>query len=218
MLKKFFAATFVLLMMSANCFAMNFSQPVNIGAVSTAGNEDAVTINGATKIDATTDNRGNYVTGTATFGGLYLHFDGAALAEKLRGATESTDFAAIYDSVSFFGGSDVKNSVPYYVFEGSTGIFRIDNDAGLELYLLTTETGGGGSMTVIGLRGGKWVKYFTTSDARKTYGIDYNFHLTNLHTAGDEIIFTYQLEQADTYRELHYRWDSAAQWFSVAAM
>ena len=218
MLKKFFAATILLLTLSANCFAMNFSQPVNIGSVSTAGNEDAITINRATKIDATTDSRGNYVTGTATFGGLYLHFDGATLAEKIRASNELTNFAEIYDSVSFFGGSDVNNSVPYYVFEGSTGIFRIDNDAGLELYLLATDTGGGGSMTVIGLRGDKWVKYFTTNDACKTYGINYNFHLTNLHTAGDEIIFTYKLEQTDIYRELHYRWDSAAQWFGVAAM
>ena len=216
MLKKFFAATILLLMMSANCAAMNFSKPYPIGTVSNAGNEDALRISGANKIDATLDNRGNYVTGTANFDGLYLHFDGAALVEKLRGTDESTDFGAIYNSVSFFGGSDVKNSVPYYVFEGSTGIFRIDNDAGLALYLLATETGGGGSMTVIGLRGGKWVKFFTTSDACKVYGISYDFHLTNLSAAGDEIIFTYRSE-AGTYRELHYRWDSAAQWFSVRA-
>lgn len=218
MLKKFFATTFLLLIMSANCAAMNFSQPVHIGTVSTAGNEYAIEIDGATKIDATLNNRGDYVTGTAIFGGLYLHFDGAALAEKIRSATESTDFTAIYNSVSFFGGNDAKNSVPYYVFEGSTGISRIDNDAGLELYLLATETGGGGSMSVIGLRGDKWVKFFTTRDACKTYGIDYNFYLTNLHTAGDEIIFTYRRAQTDTYRELHYRWDSSAQWFNVAAM
>ena len=216
MLKKFFAATLLLMTVCANCAAMNFSEPVAVGTVSVAGGEGALEIFGATEIDATTDNRGNYVAGTATFGGLYLHFDGVALAEKSRVATTSADMLKIYDEVSFFGGRDVKNSVPYFVFEGATKIYRLGNDAGLELYLLATETGGGGSVSVVGLRGGKWVRYFNTRDARKVYGIAPNFHMTDFSAAGDEIIFAYRMEQTNIRRELRYRWDAAAQWFAVA--
>lgn len=214
MLRKFLAMTFLLMMLAANCSAaINFQEPVEIGSVSTAGG-DGIKISGATDINATTDNRGNYIAGTATFGKLYLHFDAIELAQKAQAAISSADMKKIYNEVSFFGSSDVENSVPYFVFEGLTKIYRIDNNAGLSLYLLATETGGGGSMTVIGERGGKWVKYFNTREGKKKFGIAPNFYLTDFYTDGDEIIFSYSPDNTN-FHELHYRWDSATQRFAV---
>lgn len=206
--------TFLLMMLSANCSAViNFQEPVEVGSVSTGGG-NGIKISGATDINATTDNRGNYFAGTATFGELYLHFDAMKLAQKAQAAKSSADMMKIYDEVSFFGSSDVANSVPYFVFEGITKIYRIDNNAGLTLYLLAMETGGGGSMTVIGERGGKWLKYFNTRDDKKKFDIAPNFYLTDFYTDGDEIIFRYSPDNTNV-RELHYRWDSATQRFAV---
>ncbi len=217
MLKKFFATMLFVLTVAANCSAMTFQSPVEIGSVSIAGGESAIKIFGATNINATQSSRPDtYVKGTANFGELYLHFDGEAFNRKMQQANSSADMMRIYDEVSFFGGRDVKNSVPIFVFEGVTTISRIANDAGLKLYLLATETGGGGSMTVIGERGGKWVKFFNTSETLKTYNVGRNFYMTNLRVAGDEIIFGYRSQQSDDYRELQYKWDAVAQWFGVA--
>ncbi|MBQ7453515.1 MAG: hypothetical protein IJS69_00445 [Selenomonadaceae bacterium] len=196
-MRKFFAMTILLLMMSATCFAMTFQQPVEIGTVSTAGG-NAITIDGTTNVDATAGGALNtYIKGTAIFDeALYLHFDGNG-------------------NKSFFGSSNVKNSVQVYVFEGRTKIYRLGNDAGRDMFLLATETGGGGSVKVIGNQAGKWVQFFDTTDARKDYGIGYNFYMMDFKVVGDEIIFRYKAQPGNIYHELHYKWDKHAQWFGV---
>lgn len=213
MLKKFFSATILLLMMAANCSAMTLQTPAEIGSVSIAG-DNGIKISGATNINATSGSEpGSCVKGTATFGELWLHFDGDRLNQLLTQSPDS-DMMKIYNEVSFFGSSDVKNSVPFFVFEGLTKIYRLGNDAGLTMYLLSTETGDNGSDAVIGEHGGKWVKYFDTSDAKKNYGLR-NFFKTDCRVAGNKIIFRYKAQQSDTYREIHYTWSEAAQWFAV---
>lgn len=215
-LKKIFMATLLMLIISANCLAMTFQEPVSVGAVTFAGSENAIEIYGATKIDATTGFKENcFVKGMATFNEtLYLHFDGEALMQRMMQNPSSAEMIKIYDEVSSIGSLDVANTVPFFVFEGSTKIYRLPNDAGLEIYLLATETGGGGSMRVIGNSSGNWVEYFNTNDDRKNYGFDVNFYLSNFRVEGDEIIFSY-ISDSEVFRELCYRWDSSAQWFSV---
>ena len=213
-MKKFFVLTILLLMTSASCLAMTFQGPVAIGTISSSG-DNAIIIDGTTNIDATFGRASNsYIKGTAVFGGkLYLHFDGELFVNKTR----QQFTPAIYNEVSFFGDRNKKNSVPHFVFEGSTKIYRIDNDANLALYLLATETGGGGSMTVIGTKSdGTWVKYFDTSDGKKNFGLNNDFYLQNFYTSGDAIIFRYSQWQTGTVRELYYNWDAANQWFGVA--
>lgn len=200
MLKKFFALTTFLLIFSANCSAMTFQQPVEVGNVSISG-ANSIQIDGTTNIDATRGDQPNsYIKGVAIFNEkLYLHFDGEILTQK-----------------SFFGGRDVKNSVEVFVFEGLTKIYQIDNDAGLEMYLLSTETGGGGSMKVIGTTAdGKWVKYFDTNDAKKNYELSQDFYLKNFSVSGDSITFQYEQWQTRKICTLRYRWDNKAQWFGI---
>ena len=213
-MKKFFALTILLLMTSASCLAMTFQSPVTIGTISSSG-DNAIVIDGTTNIDATAGQQSNsYIKGVAVFGGkLYLHFDGELFVNKMSQAFTP----AIYNEVSFFGDRNIKNTVAHFVFEGSTKIYRIDNDGNLALYLLATETGGGGSMTVIGTKSdGTWVKYFDTGDGKKNFGLSRDFYLQNFYTSGNAIIFRYSQWQTGTVCELHYNWDDKAQWFGIA--
>ena len=220
MLKKIFSVTVAIffLTLSTTCAAMTFQQLVKIGSVSQGDRSGSIKIFDATKIDATRSSQEDcYVKGTATFGTLYLHFDGESFARKIQRATTSDDMIKIYSQVSFFGGSDVKNSVAHFVFEGRTNIYRLPNDAGIEMYLLEGETGGGGVMKVIGNRAGKWVNFFDTNDTKKNYGIGRDFFLNDLRVVGDEIIFVYRSgSEQNSCRELHYKWNAAAQWFGVS--
>ena len=199
MFKKFFAATFALLLLTAQAHAMTFQQPVKIGLVG-IGSGNGLRIEGATKIDAK-QNGNSYTNGYAIFGDkLYLHFDDAT----------ADDFKA----GSWFGSSDRSNTVQYYVFEGSTSISRLPNDAGIDMYLLQTEFGAGNSVTVIGERDGKWVTFFDTNDAKKTYGLR-GWYTTKLSVSGDTITLSMSSFDQKNSCELRYRWDSSAKWFSI---
>lgn len=216
-MKKFFAVLILLLMTSASCLAMTFQNPVEIGSIS-AGGGDKLKIDGATEIHAIPASRPNtYIKGVVTFGEIYLHFDCEALADRVKFAETSADMMKIYDETSFVGSRDVKNSVPHFIYEGLTKIYRIDNDGGLKLYLLSTETGGGGLMEVVGTNYyGNWVKYFNTRDGKKTFGLGYDFYFKSFRVAGDTIIFRY--EQDNNVRELHYKWNSSTQRFDVSVL
>lgn len=212
-MKKIFALTMLLLMTSASCLAMTFQTPVEVGTISSGG-DNSIVIDGTTAIDATAGRKSNsYIKGVAVFGGkLYLHFDGELLTYKAQQQFN----IKIYDEVSFFGDRNQKNSVPHFVFEGSTKIFRIDNDANLALYLLATETGGGNLMKVIGTKtDGTWIKYFDTRDGKKNFGLSHDFYLQNFFVNGNVIIFRYSQWQTGIIRELHYTWDDKSQWFSA---
>lgn len=119
----------------------------------------------------------------------------------------------IFDDASRFGGDDVANTVPVFVFEGRTKVYPIISDDGREFYLLATETGGGGSMKVIGERNGVWVKYFDTLDMRKL--MEPEFYIKEFHASGDALVFVYKKFNTNKTCELYYQWDASADWFSV---
>ena len=199
--KKIFASTIFLLMFAfaAQTSAMTFQQPVKIGLVG-IGSGYGLRIEDATKIDAK-QNGDTYTNGYAIFGDkLYLHFDDAT----------ADDFT----SGSWFGSSDKKNSVQYYVFEGSTSISRLPNDSGIDMYLLMTETGGGNVTAVIGNRDGKWVKFVDTNGAKKTFGLR-GWYTSDIRVSGDTITLVMSSFDQKNSCELRYRWDSSAKWFGV---
>ena len=191
-MKKFFALVIFFLAFAVQVSAMNLTLHESVGAISqTSANE--IKITGYTRLV------GNFSKGVAVFADkLYLHFD----------SSRAEDF----DAASRFGGENFSNTVPVYVLEGATKIYPIDG-GDREFYLLATETGGGGSFKLLGARGGKWVKYFDTSDARKIFPHD--FYLENFYAAGDTITFRYKQWQTENYCELRYKWDAAANWFGV---
>ena len=197
--KKFFAATFALLLLTAQASAMSFQQPVKIGLVGIGG-RNGLQIEDATKIDAE-QNGDSYTNGYAIFGDkLYLHFDDATASD--------------FNAGSWFGSSDRSNTVQYYVFEGSTAISRLPNDAGVDMYLLATEMGGGNVTAVIGNRDGKWVKFFDTNDAKKTFGLR-GWYTSDIRVSGDTITLSMSSFDQKNSCELRYRWDASAKWFGV---
>ena len=200
-LKKIFASTIFLLMFAfaAQTSAMTFQQPVKIGLAGIGGG-NGLRIEGATKIDAQQVGD-SYTNGYAIFGDkLYLHFDDAT----------ADDFT----SGSWFGASDKSNTVQYYVFEGSTAVSRLPNDAGLDMYLLTTEFGAGNCVTVIGERDGKWVKFFDTNDAKKVFNLR-GWYTSDIRVSGDTITLSMSSFDQKNSCELRYRWDESAKWFGV---
>lgn len=195
-LRKFFAAIICLLMITAQASAMNLTLNKSIGLISLNYGQNELQIKGYTHLD------GNFSKGVAQFGNVYFHFD--CRLESINA-----------DAASRFGSSDFANTVPVYTFEGSTQISPISSDDGREFYLLATETGGGGSMKVIGSRGGKWVKFFDTLDLKQSKQIGWDWYLQNLYTDGDKIIFVYEDWQNKKLCTVIYKWDESAQWFGV---
>ena len=202
MFKKIFASTIFLLMFAfaAQVSAMTFQQPVKIGLVG-IGSGYGLRIEGATKIDAK-QNGDSYTNGYAIFGDkLYLHFDDAT----------ADDFT----SGSWFGSSDRGNTVQYYVFEGSTSIYKLPNDENLPLYILSTEFGAGNLTTVIGERDGRWVEFFNTRDGKKTFALSHECYIRKLRTDGDTIIITFENFNTKEISELVYTWNAATKTFGV---
>ena len=207
MLKNFFAAMTVLLILSAQASAMTLTIGESVGSIGLDSAPFALKIDGGRQID------GDNSKGVVLFDeNLYFHYNARLLEEKMPQAKNFDEEQKIFDEASRFGGSNFANAVPVFVFEGMTKIYPIDGD-GYKFYLLVTETGGGNSLKVIGARGDKWVRYFDTLDMRRQIKPEY--YLKDFYAAGDTIIFVYELWQSDKTCELRYKWDAAAQWFGV---
>ena len=220
-MKKIFVMLMIFLTITSNAFAMTLSQPVKIGEISVAGGpQDGIKIDGATTIRdySTKKESGNYKKGYAIFGkSLYFYFNKEYyLQNYMNVGTDVKKIQKLDSKVSRFGGTDVKNSVPIFTFEGMTEIYKIENDSGLELYVARTETGGGGGIEVFGTtKEGKWVKYFDTLDARRNFGMSSSAYVREFFTFGNEIIVQYGKARSNTSGELRYKWNEGSKWFGV---
>lgn len=203
-MKKFFVLIICLLIISAQASAMDLELSQPLGNISLGAKRFTLRIEGSDLTD------GDYSKGAAQFGDLYFYFD-CTLFDEIQ--SHNKTFEEIESLASRFGNNDFENAVPVYVFEGMTKIFRLNGDDGHEFYLLATETGGGSSMKVIGERGGKWIKFFDTSDMRKQ--IPQEYYLENFYTDGDTIIFVYKQWQENNFCELRYKFYAAAELFGV---
>lgn len=208
MFKRFLIAAFVLIVMSAQASAMQLTLGKSLGSIGVGSEFFTLSIDDGNQID------GDESKGVVLFGeNLYFHFDATLLENKMPQAKTFAEEQAIFDAASRFGGDDLANTVPVFVFEGRTTIYPITSDDGREFYLLATETGGGGSMKVIGERDGAWVQYFDTADMRKQ--IDREFYIDEFHAAGDALVFVYKQWGTETTCELYYQWDASVDWFGV---
>ncbi len=208
-MKKFFALMTFLLILSAPVSAMNLT--IYRDADWTIGlSSEPFTL----KIAGYTNLEGDFSKGVAQFDeNLYFHFDALALRDRMSTAKTFAEEEEIFAATSRFGGSDFANTVPVYTFEGGTRIYPMKSDDEREFYLLATETGGGGSIKVIGERNSEMCIRDSTMDVRKQIPPD--FYLDNFYTAGDTIIFDYKEWQKENHCALRYKWDEAAQWFGV---
>lgn len=157
---------------------------------------------------------GDLMKGIARFGDkLYFHFDKLLLREKMPNAKTQDEQQQIFDEAGRFGGSDIANTVPVFVFEGGTTICPVTDNGGYEFYLLKTETGAGGCSTLIGEQDGKWVKYFEEMYLTTSKKLGGNYYFKRVYADSDAIIFDY--EQSDTKKicNVIYRWNEATKSF-----
>ncbi len=206
-MKKFFAVMICLLMIAAQASAMDLSINRGVNWHVGVGGAQKLRIEGYSRLD------GDFTKGVAVFGNnLYLHFD-ATLFEEIR--TNGKTFEQIEPLVSRFGGSDFERCVPVFVFEGGTNIFPISNNDGHDFYLLATETGGGGSIKVIGKCANSWFKFFDTQDVYRTRQIARDYYIKDFFATGDKIIISYEQWETKKICRLVYTWDEATQCFNL---
>lgn len=210
-MKKLFALVLgICFLLSGNCFAMQFSQPIKIGGT---GYRQA----GGLGVDLrnATYNDGNYYDkyhkgykkGLARFGNgknaLYLHYN------------IGSDFR--------FGDKDISNTIvnDYNIIE----IYQINSDEQLILYPLYNTYGSELNYIIIGRRAdGRFVKYIDTNEITKRY-FGWNGEnvspviYRDLSTKGDTLIIEYRRHYSVNgiaKGNFYFKWDENAQWFSVA--
>lgn len=214
-MKKIFGLTLMLLMMSANCFAMIFSQPAKIGSIGHYRDPyGGMPISGESynsgKRHTTDGNATTYEVGIARFGdgenALYCSYN----------------WNNWKDGYLKFGGKD------NYVISLGVGlryIYRIDSDEGLTLYVLLFS-----GCNIIGRqKNGQWFSYVDSDVLRDKYfngkiaanrftseGVVYEEDKVTVK--GDTIIipYLYRTDQhITTNGELRFKWDDKAKWFGV---
>ena len=208
MLKKFLAVAIFTLMFSAQVSAMELTI-IRESVGSVGQSSKGLRITGYTAL------YGNFLKGVAVFAEkLCFHFDLPWLTEKAKSSQNSDEIHRFCDEASRLGSSDIANTVPVYMLEGITEIYPVISDEGHEFWLLQTETGGGGSITLIGERDGEWVKYFHESylPRRREFGGDYYYE--RFYTKGDAIIVEYKEHHTKEFRSVVYRWNAASQSFT----
>ena len=238
MFQKILVLTIGLLLLSAQCFAMTFFQPVDIGSafIDTTG---CFSVEGATYhtgIPFTNEkfikaynlrNRSEtiYDKGTARFGNgedaIYFHYDS-------KNGNSSYDYNPV---ISKFGDKNIENTVS--VNTGHPGNIRmIKSDGGVTLYLISCQSqisrfsGYQWIHTLIGKRqDGRFVIFFEPKEFCKRYfknSSGWYVNFADCTVQGDTIVFKFK-HSADrtntsikpTSGEFRFKWDDKAQWFGV---
>lgn len=208
-------------------FAMSLSQPEKIGGIGVA---QAGVGGGGIYVDNATANDGDYYRiynkdnnhtfgkGTAMFGqgadALYIHYN--AYQEKYRECV-------------YCGGKSIDNTVQLRILIDT--IYKINTDMGITLYPIRFYYGLESQWRIVGRRqDGKFVKYIDTEEITKRYFGDnvtnHNGELVSyrmIECYGDTIVAKYDVGvkhhvgrgKSGEYGELRFKWDEAAQWFSV---
>lgn len=226
MFKKVMGLVMGALLLSAQCFAMTFSQPVQVGKISYANMGGYIFSqvsqnDGVLGKDRGSVQRKAYDHGVARFSdgydALYLHYD--AYKANVRGKTVNV----ISYGYAKFGASDEKNTINVGIMMPE--IFKITSDEGLTFYSINDsyDLPSEFTYTLIGRRkDGVWVKYFDTNDiAKKYFGNRQDYWLKTLSVKGNIISIYYELYNNGNYRnttgkgEFRFKWDDKAQWFGI---
>lgn len=209
--------------LSGNCSAMEFSQPVEIGRI-TAPPIGGFYIEKATYNDGNVLNSkiNEYGKGTAHFGNgndiLYFYYDSYLRYPEPR---------------CKFGLKDTKNTVVLELGETSSTIQKINSNNGVVLYVFTIYEGDirGMNFIVLGKQmDGKFVKFIDFKQIIMNQfgeGNKYRYFPTytskddkGIYFGKDSIVIKYstysrELKQELRIGEFRFKWDDAAQWFSV---
>ena len=234
-MKKFLGLLVMFMIISSNCLAMTFSQPVEIGSVGGTP-QGGFSIKGASYNNGTSYKNGQldkewgklYEKGIARFGNdvdaLYVHYDCSP--------NKNIEYWDAYSPK--FGDKDAKRTVSLMAGEGEyVTIYKIKNTGDVTLYLLRSQGSVAGTTiyVLLGRRSdGVFVKYFDMEDINiKYFGLQKNKYGTtkgmrnpwykNCRCQGNTITIEYERSHGRTgyvkEGEFRFKWDEKAQWFGV---
>lgn len=206
----------IFVLFSGNCFAMQFSQPVEIGSLNifhppiwhslSPKDPQGISFNKATEVFTSPS-----WECLARFGNdedaLYAHY------------YRKKDITKFY-----LGSKDLKNTVSINGL--SFTIFKINTDKELTLYPLYTPYkiiriyNPPEGYTIIGKKSnGIFIKYIDTNEVTEKYfSPDATVKYNNLSAQGDILIMKYECidEKNDISKgEIHFKWNEKAQWFDI---
>ncbi|MBR1419698.1 MAG: hypothetical protein IJ575_01365 [Selenomonadaceae bacterium] len=197
----------ILFSICQNCFAMNFSEFVKLGGTSYP--PWGIEIKNATSNTETPKKVHDgviYENGIAQFGNgddsIYCHYSSPSAME------------------SYFGDKDKSNAIKIEEELYGTSISQIKNDSDAKIYLLHSIGASSHSYICLGKKNdGTWVKYFDTREIAKKYFNAWAM-VSDAILDNDTIIIGYSTrgtrENRSSQRgEFRFKWDDAAQWFSV---
>ena len=211
-MKKFIGLLVMFMMISANCLAMTFSQPIKVGRAGCLDQAPypGVVIEGATFNDGTyytkngykptSESRKTFYKGTAYWGNgsdaLYCRYD--------------------YENRTY--DYDGKNN--YIVSLGSAmrTIYRINTNEGITLYALHYRFHYNNYVIIGKRKDGTWVKYIDTTNINEKY-FGKNLYYADapiyeeISSNGNTLVIPYKIKKKNA--ELRLKWDDKAQWFGV---
>ena len=203
---------FVCLLFSGNCFAMQFSQPIEIGQIGTIQVGGGISVKNAFYNNGSQYNRKNdpdrYGKGIAGFGekdnALYVHYDYYNARDTF-----------------YFGDKNKNNTIKdnFLYFQ----LYKINTNEGMNIYSLYKSYGPEFDYLIIGRRAdGRFVKYIDTREITKRY-FGWNGESAspvmyrNLSVQNDTLTMEYQRygNKQRIQGKFYFKWDDKAQWFGI---
>ncbi len=203
---------FVCLLFSGNCFAMQFSQPIEIGQIGTIQVGGGISVKNAFYNNGSQYNRKNdpdrYGKGIAGFGekdnALYVHYDYYNARDTF-----------------YFGDKNKNNTIKdnFLYFQ----LYKINTNEGITIYPLYKSYGPEFDYLIIGRRAdGRFVKYIDTREITKRY-FGWNGESAspvmyrNLSVQNDTLTMEYQRygNKQRIQGKFYFKWDDKAQWFGI---
>lgn len=198
-------------LLSGNCFAMQFSQPIEIGQIGTILVGGGVSVKSAFYNNGSQYNKKNdpdrYGKGIAGFG------------EKNNALYVRYDYYNERD-IFYFGDKDKNNTIEDKFLHFK--LYEINTNEGINIYLLYKSYGPEADYLIIGKKDdGRFIKYIDTKEITRRYfgwdgtGVSPIVYL-DIYTQGNTLIVPYyHLRNNKSRGEFRFKWDDKAQWFGV---
>ena len=221
-MKKFFGLILlILIMISSNCFAMTFSQPIKMGHIGTGIQSPYLGL----FVEGASENDGHLVTkkysrkdGIYDPSNIAPHYDSGVA--RFGDGIEALYCRYSYDPYKIeFGG---KNQYIINYPEAYVDIFKITSDEGLVLYALIYGYKYSSFIIIGRQKDGTWFKYVDSSNIEKQYYAgsrgywEKPHYLNNITCRNNLVIIPFNwLGKENINGEFRFKWDEAAQWFGI---
>ena len=192
----------VLFMMPSMVSAMQFQNPELIGWLGSKGGNSIGQKNAL----------------PSSVKGVYYDFHSSA--GTVRAYLKESNGTWYSDNKPRFGSTSSSDNTIKFTFDFSMVFYEIKNDKNLPMYLVqTNSTGGGGDVTIIGVnRDGRYFKYIGKDHFKSLYSSSKESALADRQefiVDGDTLIIQCQTFNKQQWRYL-LKWDEKARWFGIA--